>query len=233
MILFKSYRRLYFKFFATIDERRHWDNKNIEVKLQSIALNETVEYIIQNMENVYAVSSTFELYDFVLSKITVKEGLFCEFGVWQGTSINYMAKQVDGKFHGFDSFEGLPEFWRGGFKEGAFNLNGSLPKVENNVVLHKGWFEETLPSFVHNHQGPLALLHIDSDLYSSARTIFTFFNDRIVEGTIIIFDEYFNFPFWKTQEFKAFQEFISESGWKYDYLCYNQFHEQVAVKIKR
>jgi hypothetical protein len=54
-----------------------------------------------------------------------------------------------------------------------------------------------------------------------------------VEGTVIVFDEYFNYPGWENHEFKAFQEFVEQTNLKYEYLAYNRRHEQVAVKITR
>jgi hypothetical protein len=172
------------------------------------------------------------VYDFVLDKVDLlKGGLYCEFGVWKGSSLNYIARKVNTEVHGFDSFEGLPEYWRSGYDQGAFNLKGQLPRFESNVVLHKGWFNETLPGFVQQYKGPLALLHIDCDLYSSTKVIFEYLKQQIVPETVIILDEYFNYPFWQHHEFKAFHEFIQESGYKYEYLCYNKLHEQVAVKI--
>jgi hypothetical protein len=52
--------------------------------------------------------------------------------------------------HGFDSFRGLPEDWAGrdGMKKGTFDVNGRKPTVPDNVVLHPGWFNETLPKFI-------------------------------------------------------------------------------------
>jgi hypothetical protein len=38
------------------------------------------------------------------------------------------------------------EKWRNGFDKGCFNRNGNLPKVNKNVTLIKGWFDETLPN---------------------------------------------------------------------------------------
>ena len=75
-----------------------------------------------------------------------------------------------------------------------------------NVVLHKGWFDETVPDFAETHKEAIAFMHVDSDIYSSAKTIFTHLGDRIVPGTVIQFDEYFNYPGWKNHEYKGFQE---------------------------
>jgi len=78
-----------------------------------------------------------------------------------------------------------------------------------------------------------AFLHIDSDLYSSAKTILHWLDERIVENTVILFDEYFNFPFWQHHEFKAFQEFVQKNNVRYEYLCYctASYGSNVAVRI--
>ena len=76
--------------------------------------------------------------------------LWLEFGVASGKTINYISKFTNDTVYGFDSFEGLPEKWRNGFDKGCFNRNGNLPKVNKNVTLIKGWFDETLPNFIEN-----------------------------------------------------------------------------------
>jgi len=52
--------------------------------------------------------------------------------------------------------------------------------------VHKGWFEETLPTFTNKYMEKAAFLHIDSDLYSSAKTILHWLDERIVENTVIL-----------------------------------------------
>ncbi|HXF29087.1 MAG TPA: hypothetical protein VN457_04495 [Chlamydiales bacterium] len=56
-------------------------------------------------------------------------------------------------------------------------------------------------------------------------------SDQIVPGTIIVFDEFYNYPGYERHEFKAFQEFLARKGYKADYLAFNINHEQVAVRI--
>ena len=94
------------------------------------------------------------------------EGLVMEFGVYRARTLNYLAAKTSQTLYGFDSFEGLPEFWRDGIGKGAFALDG-LPKVRSNVVLVKGWFDDSLPKFLLdlNSSDPLSYLHIDCDLY--------------------------------------------------------------------
>lgn len=54
--------------------------------------------------------------------------------------------------------------------------------------------------------------------------------ERIVPGTIILFDEFYNYTGWEHGEYKAFSEFIAATGKSFSYLGYGQ--EQVAVIIK-
>lgn len=209
------------------------DSKNLERGLQRITLKETAEFILQEgLIKVPAFSNKFDLLKYAISNIEV-EGLILEFGVYKGETINFIANLLTDKtIYGFDSFEGLPETWRFGFEKGVFALS-KLPKVRNNVQLIKGWFEETLPAFSNQIANtPIAFLHIDCDLYSSTKVIFKFLGKNIVAGTIIVFDEFFNYPGWKDGEFKAFYEFVKEKNIEFEWLGFVKYHEQVGVKIK-
>lgn len=161
-----------------------------------------------------------------------REGLFLEFGVFSGQSINLIASLTNVTVHGFDSFQGLPEDWSADYQKGAFDRSGHLPKVRQNVELHAGWFDQTLPPFAQQYTDDVAFLHVDCDLYSSTKTIFSCLGDRIKPGCVIVFDEYFNYPGWREHEFKAFQELVAAKGLQYDYLCYNENEYNVAVLIR-
>lgn len=203
----------------------------IDIRLQQRATDTTCHYIEQSMARVNAVDHPFKVLDISLGEVSVKDGLYLEFGVFGGSTINYIASKVTADVHGFDSFQGLPEFWRDGFDKGTFNRGDTLPQVGKNVVLHKGWFNETIPPFVRDHPQPISFLHVDCDLYSSTVTIFNDLAAQIIPGTVIAFDEYFNYPGWQEGEFKAFQEFTGQHNIKYNYLTYNRKNQQVAVKI--
>jgi hypothetical protein len=157
-------------------------------------------------------------------------GLFCEFGVFTGATINFIASRTKAKVHGFDSFEGLPEKWREGFDKGAFQMDG-LPRVKENVILHKGWFDKSVPVFAAKYRDSIAFMHMDADLYSSTRTVFDLLGDRIVPGTVIVFDEFMNYPGWQNGEFKAFQELVQQRQLKFSYIGRVPNAGQVAVKI--
>lgn len=194
------------------------------------ALQRSVDYIETKMPDALGFDSQRELLEYSLSAAKV-DGHYLEFGVFTGGTIRFMAKRVGGRtIHGFDSFEGLPEAWSGfNLGGGAFDVKGRLPRVPANVQLHRGWFETSLPRWLEPNLGPAAFIHIDCDLYSSTKTIFTLLADRIVPGTVILFDEYFNFPNWERHEYKAFQEFVAERAVTYTYLAFAR--QQVAVRI--
>jgi len=68
------------------------------------------------------------------------DGYYMEFGVFTGGTMRFNGGARAGKtFHGFDSFQGLPEDW-GGFSidATAFDVKGKLPKVPANVKLYPG-----------------------------------------------------------------------------------------------
>jgi hypothetical protein len=48
-----------------------------------------------------------------------------------------------------------------------------------------------------------------------------------------VFDEYLNYPGWRDHEFRAFQEFVAETGRQYEYLSVVPSHQQVAVIVTR
>ncbi len=148
-------------------------------------------------------------------------GYILEFGVFKGRSINRMSALFpDETIWGFDSFKGLPENWvrtkNGDFyKAGHFALE-ELPRVGPNVKLVVGLFEDTLPTWLSDHSGGVRLLHIDSDLYSSAKTVLKQLNHMIEKGTVIIFDELCDwrnsgiFDTWEDCEWKALKEWLQE-----------------------
>lgn len=158
------------------------------------------------------------------------EGLTMEFGVRHGTTLRFIAQRTSQPVDGFDSFEGLPEDWYSQGK-GAYTTHSTLPEVPPHVRLHVGWFDNTLAEFVRQHDGPVRFLHVDCDLYSSTRTIFEHLADRIVPGTVILFDEYLMNTRWREDEFRGFQEAVALHGWRYEYIAFSLPSKQAAVRI--
>ena len=226
-----SFSRLYHRLINSYLEARLRQSLHPQTRLWEMARDEACKYILERMPNALSFPDWKALHLFCLEKAK-QPGLYLEFGVAYGGSINWLARHSERTIHGFDSFEGLPEDWSGRHEaKGAYSLQGQLPEVEANVRLYKGWFEETLPGFLVQNTEPAALIHIDCDLYSSTQYLLTQLEKRIRAGTIIIFDEYFNFISWRQHEFKAFQEFVQRNSIDYEYIGWS--YQQVAVRILR
>ncbi|MCR6630992.1 MAG: class I SAM-dependent methyltransferase [Magnetospirillum sp.] len=159
------------------------------------------------------------------------EGMVLEFGVRRGTSTTVLAHAAGQPVHGFDSFEGLPQSW-GAEPAGVLTTGASLPEVPANVTLHAGWFEDTLDPFLAAHAGPARLVNVDSDIYASARFVLGRLRDRIRPGTVIVFDEFIGNRTWAEDEFKAFAEYVAETGVGWRVLALAPFTKQVAVVIE-
>ncbi len=157
-------------------------------------------------------------------------GLALEFGVYSGHTLRIISEGREGTgVYGFDSFEGLPEAWRPNIPAGAFHAP-EVPEVDG-AQLVIGWFDESLPPFLAEHSGPVAFLHVDCDLYSSTVTVLANVGPRLVPGSVVVFDEYWNYPGWQDHEHKAWQEYVEASGIRFEYLAYTSNDEQVVVRV--
>ena len=207
--------------------------RNIDLAQTRRLAEEAAECVDRHMGLTPSYADKFDLLSAALKEVDPSlDGLYCEFGVFEGRTLNFIASQTQSPVHGFDSFEGLPEDWRTGVMRGAFKT-GKLPAVRDNVRLHPGWFSETVPEFARAHPAPLAFVHIDADLYSSTKTIFDVLGPQIVAGTVIQFDEFFNYPGWQQGEYRAFAEFCAARQLQVRYIGYTHANSpaQVAVKV--
>lgn len=112
------------------------------------------------------------------------------------------------RFFAFDSFSGLPStdaFDRqtNDFVEGKFACD--LPAFRKNiksggvdlskVVTVPGWFEETCvaETIKKYEMRAAAIIHVDCDLYDSASVALKFIEPLLVDGTVLIFDDWYCF----------------------------------------
>jgi len=182
------------------------------------------------------------------------DGLWMEFGVFTGRSIEQFSRKTSSIIYGFDCFEGLPEYWDSDNPKGCYSLGGQIPPGyivgdnhsmfdsnlpqnwkpwPKNVKLVKGLFEHTLPVFLEKFEGDAAFVHIDGDLYSSAKTVLDNLKPRFKKGSIILFDEINDYPDYKNHEIKAFAEFLLETGFDYTPLMYQKStYSQGLFKLK-
>ena len=198
--------------------------------LRQRAAASSADFVTAHMADALSFYTGKEVLRHCLARLS-GDGQILEFGVFKGGTIDYIARTLpDREVHGFDTFEGLPAGWPGmGYDASAFSAGGRPPRVPSNVRLHKGLFDVTLPVWIAGNTRSVALIHVDSDLYGSAKTVLDLLRTRITPGVIIVFDEYFNYPGWERGEHRAFQEFVRETGVRFDYLCHAR--QQVAVRI--
>jgi predicted O-methyltransferase YrrM len=196
-------------------------------------------FVKKHLENAKAFETDAEVLKFASESVTLKDGCFLEMGVATGRSINFIAAlNPKDTIYGFDSFEGLPDDWERSdnlFNKGVFAFKSPIPEIPvlQNVTLYKGWFKDILPRFQRQvlEDKPIALLHMDCDIYTSCADVLSILEKNIVSGTVIVFDEFYNYDNSEDHEYKAFMEFIQRTGKKFQYIAYNSMHEQVVIKI--
>ena len=204
---------------------------DVERMAYLVATYESARFFAENMPAAENLFSHSALLEFALSKRSLP-GLTLEFGVATGSTLRIICHRTNGAVYGFDSFEGLPEDWTHFQKAGRFNMNGTPPEeLPPNAELVVGWFADTLPGYVRSHQGNVSFVHMDCDLYSSTKTVLESLRQRIVPGTVIVFDEYFNYPGWQRFEHRAFSEFLLDTNLTARYIGFASAGQAVAVQI--
>jgi len=142
-----------------------------------------------------------ELWSLVEQTSKVK-GDIVEIGVWRGGSGCLMASREkllgsEGRVHLCDTFCGVV---KAGSKDSGYrggeHHNTSHKAVQDladnlmlkNVCIHAGVFPEATGREISSAQ--VRLLHIDVDVYESAKDSVEFLWDRIPAGGVIVFDDY-------------------------------------------
>lgn len=119
-------------------------------------------------------------------------GDFVEIGVYQGGSalFLYQIAQDQGRcLHLFDTFEGMPiagEFDAhkvGDFADVDFDR---IRRVMPKAMFYKGFFPDTMPKSI----GPVAFVHVDCDQYQSVKDSIERMWPLVVDGGIMLFDDY-------------------------------------------
>lgn len=139
---------------------------------------------------------------------------WAEFGTASGASARELLQVLpaDGRLFLHDSWAGLPEDWNKGDKvlpRGTFA--GPVPYFcDERVFIRRGLFDRTLP-FMY---GDLGLVHVDCDLYRSARTVLDGCDASIRDGAVLLFDEItsYKYPNWREGEWRALCEWREATG---------------------
>ncbi len=169
-------------------------------------------------------------------------GAFYEFGVSSGQTATFAMNAARNlaapppaggldRFFLFDSFKGLPKIedpgdtlegysaiWEGRFAVGEADVRAAIEKAGHAldpVTFVSGFYEQSLTrpeTLALVADEPAALVHIDCDLYSAARDALVFVQSRMLDGAILMFDDWFIYrgrPDRGVQ--KAFHEWVCQS----------------------
>ena len=101
---------------------------------------------------------------------------------------------------------------------GSSNQNGVIPKnLDKNVKIIKGYIEDTLEDFIKkNNIKKIDFIHVDVNIYSTAKKILEVTKKYMNKDSLILFDELVNYPFWwKNGEYKALTETYQKNEFKY------------------
>ncbi len=169
------------------------------------------------------------------------DGVFVECGVWKGGCAAIMGSvskraRSNRKIWLFDSFEGLPEpTTEDGKIAKDYSQNrasGRLKTIDkcvgplndvkeiffdilkinqDNVVIKKGWFQDTLPK-ARNEIGQISVLRLDGDWYESTKCCLDNLYDNVIVGGYIVVDDYGHWEGCK----KAIDDFFMKRNIKTD-----------------
>jgi predicted O-methyltransferase YrrM len=213
-----------------LEEMDYRSRRDLFAAAERTAAHTSAEFALLEMPKVPRLPDMRETLAHGL-RLAPKDGLALEFGVWSGSTLKIIAEARGGRgVYGFDAFEGLPEDWRTGFPTGSFSADAPPDVPGAELVI--GWFTDTLPGFLAKHPDePIAFVHVDCDLYSSTVTVLEHVGPRLRAGSVLVFDEYFNYPGWQDHEHRAWREFVERSGIEFSYEGYTLDHEQVVVRV--
>lgn len=134
----------------------------------------------------------------LLNLVMPLAGDIAECGVFRGASAYMMAKAALGtmkRLHLFDSFSGVSEpnpsldgsYWKKGYM--ACGLDDVAVNLQSfaDVIFHPGWIPEKFPAVDDKR---FCFVHLDVDLHQPTHDSLEFFFPRMVNGGIIVCDDY-------------------------------------------
>ena len=217
-----------------LENRKRFSERAGERELWSIMDQWPLYCGVKNLARTLAVN------DLVRTSLSTP-GHIAEFGSWKGANLVYMAKllkiyapQAAKLVHCFDSFEGLTEFaeedgkanelggkYKGSFEELLEVIR--LYDLEDDIRIHKGLIEETLPPLLKKEKAlSFSLVYIDTDLFSSTQLILRSLHPRLVKGGAFVLDEW-NDPMYPGEGVAA-NEFLNE---------YSEYYQAEALPHTR
>jgi hypothetical protein len=205
--------------------------KDISIAAQFIAATSSAQWLHENADGAPTYDRRPTLLDAVLP-IVPQDGDFAEFGVFTGAVTRFIRPRVAGRaYHAFDSFRGVPGTMTLAVAKHAFDLGGVIPDLPPDTTVHAGWFEDTVPQWRAKFSAPIAFAYIDCDLYGSVRTVLEGIADRVRPGSILVFDDWYNFPNWQAHSLRAAQEFVENYGIRLEPLGFCTLEHAGAFRV--
>jgi Macrocin-O-methyltransferase (TylF) len=211
--------------FKKIDERYLTERRRISEKYGPREIWSVIDHWplycgIGNLARYMAIAE-------IVRRSLVVPGHVAEFGSWRGANLLFIAKllrildpQGSKVVHCFESFEGLTEFRRqdaestqlkGHYKGSLEELIDmiKLYEMEDEIVIHRGLIEETLPRTLEEQKAlTFSLVYFDADLYEATKVALRHVHPRLAKGGLLVFDE------WNYEDFPgegiAVNEFLAE-----------------------
>ena len=133
------------------------------------------------------------LWQFLLEQENSVELSVLEFGVAWGYCTNYFLSRPSNiqSWHGFDSFEGLPEDWRH-YQKGHFSNNGNPPNISDvRLHWHIGLVEDTFnyKDNIYRIHNSTLLIILDMDLFFPTYFVLSEIAPHLSAGDLLYFDE--------------------------------------------
>jgi hypothetical protein len=148
------------------------------------------------------------------------------------------------RFFAFDSFQGLPElqgidatskdFHAGQYSAGIDLVRSRIEQQgvpKERVICVPGWFDQSCTSqTLADHKiSKAAVVHIDCDLYHSAKSALAFLEPILQDGTVLIFDDWFAFRGHPHRgEQRAFAEWKETLGNRF---TFSEYHREGYSRI--
>ena len=209
---------------ALCDGPTQWPFDKLEWLLDFLDINEK-----RCFKNLKIPNLNCDPLRYCLNNNLINQGLWLEFGVWKGQTLQLISNYTNNNVYGFDSFYGFNDESQGEWKTKNYSLEGNIPKkideldkferklsgkvvdINTNVKFVVGLFNESIPKFIEENdiiKKGIDFMHIDCDTYESTKCILDNLKDYINNNCIIVFDELINFPNFVNGEIKALYEWI-------------------------
>jgi hypothetical protein len=164
------------------------------------------------------------------------EGDYLEFGVYQGGSFVHAYKRLtanenqygiqnQARFFAFDAFAGLPttgddlrpsQYQTGAYAASEAQFLRTLKKSGVNlsrVRVVKKWYNELGNADKTEHDlTKAAIIYFDCDIYESTKAALTFVRDLLVDGSVMVFDDFYRHKASRAHGVRrAWEEFLAEN----------------------